>query len=48
MKKPIDLSYTPLIAPLIVIEKATYGMTKEGINEKVRLALKEVEFRYQG
>eukprot|EP00520_Triparma_pacifica_P015534 CAMPEP_0118636470 /NCGR_PEP_ID=MMETSP0785-20121206/2643_1 /TAXON_ID=91992 /ORGANISM="Bolidomonas pacifica, Strain CCMP 1866" /LENGTH=350 /DNA_ID=CAMNT_0006527605 /DNA_START=86 /DNA_END=1135 /DNA_ORIENTATION=- len=36
LKKPIDLSYTPLIAPLIVIEKATYGMTKEGINEKIR------------
>jgi len=30
------LTYTPLIAPLIVIEKATYGLTPEGIQEKIR------------
>ena len=36
LKKSIDLSYTPIIAPLIVIDKATYGLTPEGIAEKVR------------
>ncbi|GMH85104.1 hypothetical protein TrST_g2760 [Triparma strigata] len=35
LKKTIDLSYTPVIAPLIVIEKATYGLTQEGINSKI-------------
>ena len=36
LKKPIDLSYTPVIAPLIVVDKATYGLTPEGIADKVR------------
>ena len=36
LRKPINLTYTPLIAPLIVIEKATYGLTHEGIQEKIR------------
>lgn len=35
LKKTIDLSYTPVIAPLIVIEKATYGLTEEGIKSKI-------------
>ena len=35
LKKPVDLTYTPVIAPLIVIEKATYGLTQEGIKEKI-------------
>jgi hypothetical protein len=36
LKKTIDLSYTPVIAPLIVIDKATYGLTPEGISDKIR------------
>ena len=36
LKKPIDLSYTPVIAPLIVIERATYGLTQEGVDDKIR------------
>ena len=41
LKKPVDLTYTPVIAPLIVIEKATYGLTQEGIKEKVRSVERE-------
>jgi hypothetical protein len=36
LKKPINLSYTPVIAPLIVIDKATYGLTPEGVADKIR------------
>ena len=41
LKKTLDLSYTPVIAPLIVIEKATWGLTPEGIQDKIR----EIEVR---
>ena len=36
LKKPINLTYTPIIAPLIVIDKATWGLTREGIQDKIR------------
>ncbi|CAN0378303.1 unnamed protein product, partial [Laminaria digitata] len=33
---PISISCTPMLAPLIIVEAATYGQTREGVDERLQ------------
>ncbi|CAM9967797.1 unnamed protein product [Ectocarpus sp. 4 AP-2014] len=39
---PISISCTPMLAPLILVESATYGQTREGIDERLQLVQREL------
>ncbi|CAN0301177.1 unnamed protein product [Scytosiphon promiscuus] len=39
---PISISCTPMLAPLILVESATYGQTRGGIDERLQLVQREL------
>ncbi|CAN0282227.1 unnamed protein product, partial [Ectocarpus fasciculatus] len=39
---PISISCTPMLAPLILVESATYGQTREGIDERLQLVQRDL------
>ncbi|CAN0150103.1 unnamed protein product, partial [Pylaiella littoralis] len=39
---PISISCTPMLAPLILVESATYGQSPEGIDERLQVVQREL------